>query len=565
MTIYTNSPWTPKPKKKNNSTLLKKEEDRWAALLDDPTAFVRNPLKYGELTFEGYAKARLSSALVYRDTWPKGPDAIVSLLLHCNIDASQAGRATAIHANRIKYDMDNQSMLSELLLIHMAILKRLHVKPGPQELNDVLDHADILHLNFMDYMRSFDVMQDYLKTEEDESVFLDALLDRLIPSRHCYSSDHTTGLALAASFTRANPQKIIDWCKQHDDQVGLGYLVVQGKYRFSDWITEVANPSHGLRIRHNEDADESMSTRAQEQLDTLNHLVAQVPDEVFAKQGPLVLERDPSIATSLLSRTSVQASSTAAIAWNLLLVHTNVIPPDHPGLLRWLDSAAIEQRKLVAKAENDLSDEHFRVHGDAPDRMYTLLPAVAQKISPKARHLLATNLLMECHPQRTADMIYAMPSTSWLQGLHLADALVARANTIDDRQVSALILPFYPLLPADEKRKCIELLVSSTAIDQLSAKAMVKTLQQVDPIQFDKRLVSKHKGLAYVMHHLTQKDPEQALSAVAASMAALDISKSDPGYLEALQKWVKDQVSTNNLVLTMPHDLGDNTCNTFSI
>lgn len=526
------------------------ELERWTALLDEPRGFMGDLFKYGELTVEGYFQARRSRELSRHSNWPHDAVAVAQLLVKCGAERIDAGYA-AVEQGKTNSN-ENAMGGAKIVALHLALLKELNIAPSVETLMELMEYLDWRDSYFEDFINGFDVMLEYLPTGEDEEKFLDAYLPQLKPSRNAMGDTQSLGMALAATFHRAQPFSIIEWCKNNDDQVGLGYLVHQNRYHFAAWLFEVASPTCSIPLRRtfHPDPKGDIVNRKEEQLETLMLLADKLPEERLKVEGGIFYQTYPEMVEDLMKRTDDNPLEDNQIRWAFGLYKANVIPADHPSLQNWLDQAyAIQESFTTNNTLNKRSA--YVVDNMHLLSMHYICGPVSVILGDKARTLLARDIVMRCEIDDIGKYLYNMPNKDWLRDISVLPMIHARGQA-DRDSPEKLLMSFFPFMPVAEKIETARILIDLVYKSYLKAETIPMYLAMVDQENY-RNAQSFSKDLHLAISALTLKSPDSLFT----SLESLEVKKNDALYLDMIHQWVAKQLQEQTPSITVPENIGD--------
>lgn len=526
---------------------LENERDRWLALLSEPQSFFRNALKYGPLTVEGFQKLRFEYEYSKHDSWPKDPIAIADLLVQCGVDEYNAVPVVQKHMDVL--DNKNDMTIASVLAIHIGILNNLDVDPAPDLLLNVLTDFPWGHCYFEEYVNSFTIMLDYLPTAEAETDFLYKWLPTLERSIYANGSDQSLGMAVAASFTRANADSIIEWCKNNDDPVGLGYLVWQDRLPLVEWLQEIADPSTHAKRRGASNIDSSKIFLTVECIDTLRLLAKRVPKNVLTEQGAIFRQEYPDLLKKIFSRCEVDDVREEKFQWAMALLEAQVIDVNEPLFVSCIDDKCKQQEHIIVLLQNNhITDKNFILL----DAIHYHCGPVTKLAGEKARHFLVRDLVLNANVSDLDSQLLQMPDRTWLKDVPILDVIAVRTDLDTRRRLTYLM---YPFMSKEEQLAVIPMIVTGVVNKHVWPSYLCDMLAKLSDDDFNAKDSGLYEGNALILHQLTRKDPRALFS----SIELLEINEDDPVYLQMLQDWTMAQLNPNQeIILNMPNDiLGD--------
>lgn len=545
------------------------EQGRWEALLKHPIGLLRDPYRYGPLTTSGYFDARRSWSTGDDANWPQEAVGIAALLKTAGADHEDAAYVAMRHINFVKHN-DNLG-LSEIFRIHLALLDSLSIPANHEELVKAVESLSLEgwndELRFEDFMYGFDTMLHYLPTAEDETKFLEAWLPNFKSLPYMFGFDESLGLAMAAKFTRADPQSLIEWCKSQDDQVGLGYLVWQERYTFKEWLLDVVQADDEARDRgYSTNEDENLESRLEEQLMTFRMLHEKLPKDVLREQVSTFYAENTEVFEEFLTNKINDVGTDDWFKWIALFDDLNILPPGHHVFTEIWPSLIAEQEKTIAALESgNLSDSKVARNSLHHDMHHLYGPIAMEKPfaldKPFAiRSYIVNDMVLRANERDLCYYVRKGSDPAWMLNMPVARTLLARLKggmTFPDDK----IVPMYPFMNGEDKVLMAEKLLELTIAKQVRVDSAVGDLERIDPVNFNPDFKSPHKGLAKLMHRLTNIDPGPLFQA----MEALDLKDSDPLYVQMTKQWLCTHVWNTPAQLAkrpniaMPSNIGDET------
>lgn len=525
------------------------EQDRWAALLDEPLGLFRNPLKYGPLTVSGYLKARRYSKTRGNESWPKEPASIALLLKTCGITEEDAAFIAMSHLPYLDETLGTDE--PQLFTLHLEILKNLGVSPSPKALLEAVKDVEWRDTEFASFYYSFEVMKDYLPTAQDETHFLSKWLPSLAYSSQTSGLNESIGLAIAAIFNRSEAEPIIEWCKKNDDMPGLAYLVWQNRMQFSDFLCEIAEPSAPMRERGYGSVEHDVKECRSEQLGTLRMLGYRLEEDVLRNESAVFRNEHSAQFMKLVTHVNGSKDNEERTQWYLELLRSKVITVEHPVFLEWIDSSIRVQDKVISELSiGRIGNGSVESSYDNVSAFNNWKPFVDAK-NERLRHFLARELVLTMsHTQ--ARIYLADMDIGWMKGTPIAPVLLARKKG-GQPGYGEVMSGLYPFL-AEADKKMIALEIIDAAFNgKLNILNAVHLCSKVDPVNFPAFKNSKHQDIALLLQHLTQKDPKSLFS----SMATLEVMSNDPLYKEMIYQWFDNNFDSKKLDIEVPRDFSD--------
>lgn len=542
------SPWETL-RRNDDKDPISSEFERWRALLAEPLALIRTPLKYGHLTVSGFLHARTSRELDEKDGWPKDPVGVAALLKTCGIKEKDVAYVTRELEGTIDSNIESPTGL--LLEFNKALLKSIGVEPNIEHLLAFLDDYNWEYSYFDDLRISFDTMKDYLPTVELQEEFISRWLPNFKAGYNVYGTEDSPGLALATGFPNVNTQHLIDWCKSNDDQVGLGFLVCQGKFTYTDWLLEVAEPSCGVRTRSNrEDYDTDHALRRIEQFQTFEKLIEYVGIDKLKEDAKTFFATYPEKVEQLLERFVIDPTTDQRFRWCCMLIETGVVPSQHPMVLQGINTAYVEQQDFIEQAFDDENKSRIEFRS-MDEALHDSCGPIACEINENAITYLTREAILRVRYGDARSFAKFMQDNPWMKGVPVSDALNVRIKRFE-KDAYIHVAAFFPYLSNTEKKEFAPYLLDVVSRQPDRATFISTMLHAIDPEKYTLKDDAPYSGFTLAMSQITQVDPSPFFT----SLKSLDIAVNDPAAIDLIKQWVVANIPSDTAKVELPQDMG---------
>lgn len=508
------------------------EIDRWAALLEEPLHMTIDPGRFGELTMEGYLNARCYQ--LKQEVWPCDPESVATLLLHCGITAPDIDAVCAMHVGLLG---NNALYTANILALHHALRRRMNLPLDRDALFAVLEFYDFDSASTDEYKKACTVMQAYLPTADDQSQFLTQWLPLISAATENYNS-RSLGLTLVHAFPLADAEPLAAWCRENDDQQGLGFLVHQGRLPFSDWLLAVTDTTPPA-VRSYRQEDDQQVLRRQEQMETLGHLLLSQPRASLQAQFTTFCLAYPERAQHLqqLPMAEMDPASFEALQWMTYLTQLGALEIAPALGQAWLTAALAAQAVKI----DAIGDLRVRTQSSFHEEVFAEWVRVLPALGEQAALLLAQEFAMTVWASRVTPTLRMLPHLDWLRDQPIVPILEARLRAATERhdsyaktaELTLMVALSGMLAPAERAR-----VVTRVAMAILHAEVQTSDMLLVLEEQHPERAALTQGWTLTVRDHALFMLIGETPAPLFALAATMEVDATDPLVEVMLADWV---------------------------
>lgn len=538
--MRTTSPiWDKAPVKNVNTIIKETEDERWFALISDPDPLILtvNPLKYGQLTPEGFVKAHRSERYSYNAKWPTNPAAVVSLLLAVGADEDRAVGLLRTYDPEIPVKTWRPVRVLET---YYLLLKQTGTEPSSSHLLKLLESYPwqnvVRDKGLSTVSEMFPAMQLFCSNDKEVDLFLSKHLPQLALPRDT-SGEFNITTSLLSVFPTGGTDALITWLKSREDYQGLGYMVWQERYPLHKWLLDIAQSNA-----------ETLGQR-RERVQTLLGILGTYSEtplaaekvahecQIFAK---LYGHEVPNLAHAM----GDDVSGAEPMQWLGTLTACGALPADHPAVTTWLTKASLRLDERCSSFIKNGGESGRTTLGTTWFRQWG--PKVANQSQAWCDYL-GKRLLLDVSLRSASRELDSCGSSAWLANANVMDVLRARASERHD-DVDDLFTALVPRLSKEHLPLMGAYLTQRCMLGKINARTLRSQWKQADNNKYGPPIPTQFSSTdaSLLLYALTRKDPKDVL----VTMRELGVNTRSEAYRPMLETWL-----TNALDVAPPEVL----------